>query len=94
MVLYNGMVEDGMDMENELLKNLESLHTTKLGVERIKRNLALNTDDVIAWCKSKISSDSAVITRNGKNWYVSADDCIITVNVYSYTVITAHRKKQ
>ncbi len=65
MVLYNEMVEDGMNMENELLKNLNRLHTTKLGVERIKRNPALDTDD-----------------------------CIITVNAYSYTVITAHRKKQ
>lgn len=83
-----------MNMENELLKNLDNLHTTELGVVRIKRNLALDTDDVVEWCKTKISSNGAVITRNGKNWYVSIDDCIITVNAYSYTVITAHRNKQ
>lgn len=82
-----------MNSDNELLKNLERLHTTELGVARIKRNLSLETDDVIEWCKDKINADNAVITRKGKNWYVNADGCIITVNAYSYTVITAHKEK-
>lgn len=80
-------------MKNELLSNLNLLHTTELGVVRIKRNLSLDTDDVVRWCKDKISSADAVITRNGKNWYVNIDGCIITVNAYSYTIITAHKKK-
>lgn len=83
-----------MNMENELLKNLDNLHTTQLGVVRIKRNLSLDTDDVVEWCKEKIGSANAQITRKGKNWYVSVGDCVITVNAYSYTVITAHRNKQ
>lgn len=41
-------------MTNELLQNLEKLHTTELGVIRIKRNLGLITDDVISWCKNTI----------------------------------------
>ncbi len=82
-----------MNSDNELIKNLEQLHTTELGVIRIKRNLSLETDDVIEWCKAKINADNAVITRKGKNWYVNADGCIITVNAYSYTVITAHKEK-
>ncbi len=41
-------------MTNELLENLEKLHTTELGVVRIKRNLGLETDDVVAWCKNAI----------------------------------------
>ncbi len=41
-------------MTNELLENLEKLHTTELGVVRIKRNLGLETDDVVAWCKNTI----------------------------------------
>ena len=61
---------------------------------RIKRNLSLDTDDVAEWCKFKISSGNAVITRNGKNWYVNVDGCIITVNAYSYTIITAHKEKR
>ena len=52
-------------MENELLENLGRLHTTELGVIRIKKNLSLN---VIEWCKEKISLCNAEITRKGKNW--------------------------
>lgn len=83
-----------MNTDNELLKNLDKLHTTELGVVRIKRNLSLDTVDVVNWCKTKINSANAVITRNGKNWYVNVDNCIITVNAYSYTIITAHREKK
>ena len=83
-----------MDTDNELLKNLDKLHTTKLGVKRIKRNLSLDTDDVVDWCKTKINSGNAVITRNGKNWYSNVGDYTITVNAYSYTIITAHKKRE
>jgi hypothetical protein len=31
--------------------------------------------------------------RRGKNWYVSAENCVITVNAHSYTIITAHKKR-
>lgn len=81
-------------MKNELLENLEKLHTTELGIVRIKRNLGLETDDVISWCKEKIrSAEEKSITRKGKNWYIKTDGCTITVNAYSYTVITAHKEK-
>ena len=83
-----------MNADSELLKNLDKLHTTELGVERIKRNLSLDTDDVADWCKAKINSANTVITRRGKNWYVSADNYILTINAYSYTIITAHREKE
>ena len=75
----------------ELLDNLNKLHTTELGIDRIKRNLSLESDDVIGWCKNKISSDNAAIERKGKNWYITVDGCMITVNAYSYTIITAHK---
>lgn len=57
-----------MSVQSELLDNLDKIHTTELGVVRIKRNLSLDTDDVVEWCKDKIKSDHAVITRNRKNW--------------------------
>lgn len=79
--------------DSELMKHLDKLHTTELGVVRIKKNLSLDTDDVVAWCKDKISSVHAVITRNGKNWYVNVDNFVITVNAHSYTIITAHKQK-
>ncbi|NMS89573.1 DUF3781 domain-containing protein [Clostridioides difficile] len=83
-----------MNSKNELLINLDKLHTTELGVVRIKKNLSLETNDVVNWCKTKIESSSTVINRKGKNWYASVDDCIITVNAYSYTIITAHKEKK
>ena len=81
------------NMANELLENLDRLHTTELGVIRIKKNLSLNVENVIVWCKEKISLSNAKIIRKGKNWYITIDNCIITVNAYSYTVITAHKVK-
>ena len=77
----------------ELLSNLNKIHTTKLGIERIKRNLYLDVDDVVYWCKQKVQDKNSVIIRKGKNWYVSVDDCVITINAYSYTIITAHKSK-
>ncbi len=76
---------------NELIINLDKLHTTELGVLRIKRNLSLETEDVVAWCKEKIQNPSAIITRKGKNWYINIEDFQLTVNAYSYTIITAHK---
>ena len=74
---------------NDLLKNINQVHTTTLGVERIKRNLGLDITDVVDWCKSKIEQADEIIMR-GKNWYVSLDGIEITINAYSYTIITAH----
>lgn len=80
-----------INSDNELIKNLEKIHTTEMGVMRIKRNLSLEADDVVSWCIDNIKSDDALISRNGKNWYVKVDCYIITVNAYSYTIITAHK---
>lgn len=83
------MMNEGIQ---ELLVNLDKLHTTELGVVRIRKNLSLDTEQVVDWCKARIKSPDAVITRKGKNWYVEVDGCILTVNAYSYTIITAHVK--
>ena len=68
-----------MNADNELLKNLDELHTTELGVVRIKRNLSLDTDDVVDQCKTKINSSNAVIISKGKNWYANVASKIIKV---------------
>ncbi|WP_202127782.1 DUF3781 domain-containing protein [Clostridium sp. C8-1-8] len=78
----------------EMLSNLDNLHTTDLGVVRIKKNLSLDVEDVVRWCREKIQAPNALITRRGKNWYVDIDACEITVNAYSYTIITAHKIKK
>lgn len=81
-------------INNVLLLNLDKLHTTELGTVRIKRNLSIDTDDVIGFCKGKIKNPNALIIRKGKNWYVTIDNYIITVNAHSYTIITAHVVKE
>lgn len=80
--------------KGELTKNIDKLHTTELGVERIKRNLCLDVDDLVKWCKDKILQANATIYRKGKNWYIEICDCKITVNAHSYTIITAHKNKK
>ena len=79
------------DNKYEMTQNLDKLHTTELGVVRIKRNLSLDVDNVVEWCRDKIQNPDATTTRVGKNWYTTIDDCEITVNAYSYTIITAHK---
>ncbi len=74
-----------------LLDNIDKLHTTPMGIDRIRRNLSLGGIDVVEWCKKKILDANAVIQRQGKNWYITIDGSIITVNASSYTIITVHR---
>lgn len=77
-----------------LLQSLSRIHTTPMGVERIKRNLRLSEGDVVTYCKEKIASPNCEITKRGKNYYCKIDDIIITVNSFSFTIITAHINKQ
>ena len=79
---------------NELLENIGKLHTTELGEQRIKRNLGLSTKDVVTWCRQRIQDANCLMERKGKNWYATVDNCRITVNAYSYTIITAHKVKK
>jgi hypothetical protein len=72
------------------------IHTTVLGSERVKRNLELKTadGDVAAWCRESIRQ-AKKISRKGKNFYVhTSDNTTIAINAHSYTIITAHRKKE
>lgn len=76
-----------------LLTNLNRLHTTPMGVARIKRNLNLNTDQVVEFCRTRIATPQCQISRQGKNWYCAIGNIMITVNATSYTIITAHRSR-
>lgn len=46
------------------LSNIDKLHTTERGVDRIKRNLKITTDDVIEYCKNKIQNNNCNIYYN------------------------------
>lgn len=76
-----------------LVDNIDKIHTTEMGVDRIRRNLKLENVDVVGYCKEKIMDESCHIYRQGKNWYCEIENIKITVNAYSYTIITAHIKK-
>jgi len=82
------------DRLEKLIKNIEKLHTTKLGIERIKRNLKLNTNNVVEYCKEKILDKNTKITKKGKNYYCEIKNIVITINSYSHTIITAHMKEE
>lgn len=77
--------------QNILIQNLDKLHTTKLGVDRIKNNLKLDHNDIVAYCTKKILENNCHIYRQGKNWYCEIDNIRITVNAASYTIITAKK---
>lgn len=78
-----------MDKES-LLFNIDKVHTTEMGIDRIKKNLKLDTDDVVEWCKNRVLDEGCNIYKQGKNWYCEIDNIKITINSYSYTIITAH----
>jgi intein-encoded DNA endonuclease-like protein len=81
------------NMTNDLIENINKIHSTELGLIRVKKNLELKTNDIIKYCKNN-TKEADKINRKGKNWYVYKGDCIITINANSYTIITAHRIKK
>lgn len=75
---------------NDLIENIDKLHTTEMGAERVRRNCRLEVEDIVQWSKEKILSKTAIFERIGKNWYVAVDGYRLTVNAHSYTIITAY----
>ena len=72
------------------IETIDRLHTAPMGVDRIKRNLKLDADDAAGYCKNLILSPQCHIAQQGKNWYCETRNTRVTVNSYSYTIITAH----
>lgn len=79
-----------MNDKKILLDNIDKIHTTKMRVDRIKRNLKIDSDDVVKYCKNKMLDKKCNIYKQGKNWYCEVENIKITINSYSYTIITAH----
>ena len=75
---------------NDLLDNIDKLHTTELGEDRIRKNLKVNNNDVIAFLKEKILDKDCLIYKKGKNYYCEIGKIRITVNYYNFCIITAH----
>ena len=81
-----------MQDKDTLIENIDKVHTTEMGIGRISKNLGIS-GDVVEICKGKILKKESLVERKGKNYYIDIDDCIITVNASSFTIITAHKKK-
>ena len=75
-----------------LLENVDRIHTTEMGVKRIQGNLGIS-EEPVGYCISKLEKEDSVVKKEGKNYYVHVDECIITINSSSFTIITAHQKK-
>jgi len=61
-----------------LLLNIDKVHTTKMGIDRIRKNLKIDTNDVVKYCKEKILDKECNIYKQGKNWYCEVDNIKIT----------------
>lgn len=85
------MRKSGDEMQKEeLLKNIDKIHTTEMGIDRICKNLEID-EEPVNYCISKLKKEDSVVTKKGKNYYVNVDDCTITINSSSFTIITAHK---
>lgn len=76
-----------------LRDNLDKIHSTELGLLRVKNNLEL-TEDPVMYCIKHILNDENSIIKKGKNYYVTTDCEVITINANSFTIITAHKLKK
>ncbi len=90
-------------MQN-LIQNIDKIHTTQNGVMRIIKNTGLFEhfyqksrenahDKIIDFCRQIIKNNTSKITIRGKNYYVEFDNIIWTINRHSFTIITAHKIK-
>jgi len=48
-------------------------------------------EEPVSYCISKLKQENSEVVKKGKNYYVNVDDCIITINSSSFTIITAHK---
>ena len=83
-----------MNEKEILINNINKIHTTHMGLDRIKKNLKLDNYDIIEYIKNIIKTKDTITYKKGKNYYCETDNIIITINSYSYTIITAHIKKK
>lgn len=50
-----------------LLSNIDKIHTSKMGIDRIQNNLNLNTTEIVKYCQNKILDKNSNIYNKGKD---------------------------
>ena len=53
---------------SDLLENIDKLHTTSMGEERIRRNLGLQTKEVVLWCKEAVKYADIIFGLGKGSW--------------------------
>lgn len=74
----------------DILSNIDKIHTTTLGLKRISKNLNIKEEESISYCKKVIKRKDTKIYKDGKNYYCENKNIKITINSYNYSIITAH----
>lgn len=80
-----------MDEREILLANLDKIHTTELGEERLLKNLKLANKNPIRYVKELLKNPKSYIYKKGKNYYSEYNHIRLTINAKTFTVITAHK---
>ncbi|MCH5180697.1 MAG: DUF3781 domain-containing protein [Erysipelotrichales bacterium] len=81
------------EYRNILINNLDKIHTTELGYQRIAKTMKLENEECIKKIKELINDCNAKVTKEGKNYYLLHNNLKVTINSYNYCVITAHNIK-
>ena len=55
-----------MEDKKILLDNIDKIHTTEMGIDRIKRNLKIDTADVVEYCKNKVLDKNCNIAYSAR----------------------------
>lgn len=79
-------------LRENVISNIDKVHTTRLGKERIVNNIKIDENDIVDYLKNKIQDDKCNIFKRGKNYYCDIDDLRITLNSFNYCIITAHKR--
>ncbi len=79
-------VQSEYEVETIFIDRLQEMNYTYVDLK--------NYDDVVEYCKNKVLDKNCNIYKQGKNWYCEIDNIKITINSYSYTIITAHKLKR
>ena len=53
----------------------------------------IDTFETVDITSIDLKNKDTITYKKGKNYYCETDNLIITINSYSYTIITAHTKK-
>ena len=80
-----------MNEREQLLSNLDKINVSEISEQVIRVNLHLDRDDnVVDYCKKKLTNKNCSISKLGSNWFCRIDNIVIPVNIFDYSILTAH----